>query len=62
MSLDELVAVLIEVEIRDKIIAKEDNLEKLFKLTSKAISVYDDETVELIKKLHKDRDEQVQGI
>lgn len=62
MSLDELVAVLIEVEISDKIIAKEDNLEKLFKLTSKAISDYDDETVELIKKLHKDRDEQVQGI
>ena len=59
MTLDELVAALVEVNIRDKIMEREDNLEKLFKCTSKSISEYDNKTVEMIELLHKTRDEQV---
>ena len=59
MSLEELVADLLKVDIRAKIMTREDILEKLFKSTSKASSEYDDETVEMIELLHKTRDEQV---
>ena len=59
MSLDELVTVLVEHNIRAKIMAREDNLEKLFKSTSKTISEYDNKTAEMIELLHKTRDEQV---
>ena len=59
MTLDELVAALLEVNIRDKIMEREDNLEKLFKCTSKTISEYDNKTAEMIELLHKTRDEQV---
>ena len=38
---------------------REDNLEKLFKCTSKTISEYDNKTGEMIELLHKTRDEQV---
>ena len=38
---------------------REDNLEKLFKCTSKTISEYDYKTGEMIELLHKTRDEQV---
>ena len=58
MSLDELVADLLKVDIRAKIMKREDILAKLFKSTSKASSKYEDETVEMIKLLHKTRDEQ----
>ena len=61
MTLDELVAALVEVNIRDKIMEREDNLEKLFKCTSKAISEYDNKTGEMIELLHKTRDEQVKN-
>ena len=59
MTLDELVAALVEVNIRDKIMEREDNLEKLFKCISKTISEYDNKTGEMIELLHKTRDEQV---
>ena len=59
MTLDELVAALVEVNIRDKIMEREDNLEKLFKCTSKTIFEYDNKTGEMIELLHKTRDEQV---
>ena len=59
MSLEELVAALLKVDIRAKIMTREDILEKLFKSTSKASSDYDVETVEMIELLHKTRDEQV---
>ena len=61
MTLDELVAALVEVNIRDKIMEKEDNLEKLFKCTSKTISEYDNKTGEMIELLHKTRDKQVKN-
>ena len=61
MTLDELVAALVEVNIRDKIMEREDNLEKLFKCTSKTISEYDNKTGEMIELLHKTRDEQVKN-
>ena len=59
LALDQLVAALIESGIRAKIMEREDNLEKLFKCTSKAISEYDNKTAEMIELLHKTRDEQV---
>ena len=39
--------------------AREDDFETLFKNSSKAYSEYDNETAEMIKLLHKTRDEQV---
>ena len=59
MALDQLVAALVEGGIRDKIMEREDNLEKLFKCTSKTSSEYDNKTAEMIELLHKTRDEQV---
>ena len=61
MALGELVAALVEINIRAKIIEREDNLEKLFKCASKASSEYDIETGEMIELLHKTRDEQVRN-
>ena len=40
-------------------LAKEDQLEGLFKLTSKARSVFESKTAEMVELLHKTRDEQV---
>ena len=59
LPLDKLVATLVKVDIRAKIMAREDNFEKLFKCTSKASSEYDDKTAEMIQLLHKTRDGQV---
>ena len=59
MSLDQLVAALVEVNIRAKIMEREDSLEKLFKCTSKTSCEYDNKTAEMIQLLHKTRDEQV---
>ena len=59
MSLNKLVAALIEDDIRAKIIEREDNLEKLFKSASKICAEYDNGTAEMIEQLHKVRDEQV---
>ena len=61
MALDQLVAALVEGGIRAKIMEREDNLEKLFKCTSKTISEYDNMTREMIELLHKTRDEQVKN-
>ncbi len=41
---------------------REDQLEKLFKMTSRIISEFDSETESMIEKLHKKRDEQVMYI
>ena len=57
--MDQLVAALVEGGIRAKMMEREDNLEKLFKCTSKTISEYDNKTGEMIELLHKTRDEQV---
>ena len=38
---------------------REDQLEKLFKVTSRIISEFDSETESMVEKLHKKRDEQV---
>ena len=57
--MEQLVAALVECGIKDKIMEREDNLEKLFKCTSKAVSEYDNKTGEMIELLHKTRDEQV---
>ena len=59
MGLDQLVAALVESGVTAKIMEREDNLEKLFKCTSKTISEYDNKTAEMIELLHKTRDEQV---
>ena len=59
MTLDQLVAALVEGEITAKIMEREDILEKLFKCTSKTISEYDKKPAEMIELLHKTRDEQV---
>ena len=59
LPLDELVKSLIQTDIRDKIMAKEDDFERLFKKSSQAYSEYDDETAKMIKLLHETRDEQV---
>ena len=59
MSLSELVAALVENIIRAKMITREDNLERLFKCTSKTSSEYDNKTAEMIQLLHKTRDEKV---
>ena len=61
LSLDELVEFLTEKfnEMQNQMIKKEEMLEKLFKLTSKAISDYETKTAELRKQLHKERDDQV---
>ena len=61
MALGELVAALVEVNIRAKIMEREDNLEKLFKYASKTSSEYDIKTGEMIELLHKTRDEQVRN-
>ena len=60
MTLDQLVAALVG-GITARISEREDNLEKLFKCTSKAISEYDNKTGEMIELLHKTRDEQVKN-
>ena len=60
MTLDQLVAALVG-EITARIMEREDNLEKLFKCTSKTISEYDKNTTEIIELLHKTRDEQVKN-
>ena len=61
MTLDQLVAALVEDGIIAKIVEKEDNLEKLFKCSSKTSSEYDNKTAEMIQLLHKTRDEQVKN-
>ena len=60
MTLDQLVTALVG-GITARIMEREDNLEKLFKCTSKAISEYDNKTGEMIELLHKTRDEQVKN-
>ena len=62
MSLAELVAALIEDDIRARIMEREDNLEKLFKSASKICAEYDSNTAEMIEQLHTVRDEQVMHI
>ena len=59
LPLDELVASLVKENIRAKIMAREDELERIFKYSSKVGSEYDAVTEDMIKLLHKTRDEQV---
>ena len=61
MTLDQLVAALVESGVTAKIMEREDNLEKLFKCTSKTVSEYDNKTAEMIELLHKTREEQVKN-
>ena len=46
-------------ELKPEMLNKEEKLEKLFKLSSKSISDYDDETSAMIERLHTTRDDQV---
>ena len=50
---------MVEFNIRAKIIAKEEDLERIFKYSSKVGSDYDAVTEDMIKLLHETRDEQV---
>jgi hypothetical protein len=59
LPLDELVTYLVKDDIQVEMMAKEDKLESLFKLASKAASEYDAKTTEMIQLLHNTRDEQV---
>ena len=59
LSLEKLAANLVKENIQAKIIAREDEYEKRFKQASKTSSEYDSQTGEMIKLLHKTRDEQV---
>ena len=45
--------------MREALLEKEQKLAALFKKTSKIMSEYEDETEEMVKQLHKARDEQV---
>ncbi|XP_067941634.1 uncharacterized protein [Watersipora subatra] len=59
MSLKELTKILVE---DDRVVVKEEKLEKIFKETSKAQSEYDSETNEMVQLLHKTRDDQLSCI
>ncbi|XP_067949339.1 transcription intermediary factor 1-beta-like isoform X2 [Watersipora subatra] len=59
MSLKELTKMLVE---DDRVVVKEEKLEKIFKETSKAQSEYDSETNEMVQLLHKTRDDQLSCI
>jgi hypothetical protein len=59
LPLDELVSSLVEENITAKMVAREEELESLFKLTSKASSEYDSKTSEMLQMLEKARQEQV---
>ena len=61
LTLDDLVTELSAKmdELKAEVIDREDELNALFKLTSKVISDFDSETESLIEKLHNRRDEQV---
>ena len=61
MNLEELVGRLTEdIEVmREVMLEKEEKLAALFKKTSKIMSEYEKETEEMVKQLHKARDEQV---
>ena len=45
--------------MREAMLEKEEKLAALFKITSKIMSEYEKETEEMVKQLHKTRDEQV---
>ena len=61
MNLEELVGRLTEdIEVmREVMLEKEEKLAALFKKTSKIMSEYEKETEEMVKQLHKTRDQQV---
>ena len=61
LNLGDLVTRLTEdIEVmREAMLEKEQKLAALFKKTSKIMSEYENETGEMIKQLHKARDEQV---
>ena len=59
LKLDKLVDILTKSDVTTKIMAKEDEFERLFKDASKARSEYEIQTTEMIQLLHKQRDDQV---
>ena len=61
MNLGELVTRLTgDIDVmREAMLEKEEKLAALFKKTSKIMSEYEKETEEMVKRLHKARDEQV---
>ena len=61
LNLGELVTKLTEdIDVmREAMLEKEEKLAALFKKTSKIMSEYEKETGEMVKLLHKSRDEQV---
>ena len=61
LNLGELVSILTEdIDVMRKVmLEKEQKLAALFKKTSKIMSEYEKETEEMVKQLHRARDEQV---
>jgi hypothetical protein len=59
LSLDEMVSWLVEEDITSKMVAREEQLAKLFKRTSKLNAEYHAETSEMVQLLKKAREEQV---
>ena len=59
VSLEDLVAYLSTEDTKARMAAKEEKFEKLFKLTSKALSEYDNKTAEMTDLLLVTKDEQV---
>ncbi|XP_067949534.1 uncharacterized protein [Watersipora subatra] len=64
MSLDELVVQLNEElhRLKKRITEKEESLEKVFKSTSETLADYDRETDDMLKKIYKNRDEQMESL
>ena len=59
LPLEKLTTSLVEDDVKAKIIARDDDYEKIFKHASKASSEYESKTSEMIQFLHSFRDKQV---
>ncbi|XP_067939125.1 uncharacterized protein [Watersipora subatra] len=64
MSLEELVVQLNDEldKLKRRIIEKEESLEKVFKSTSKVLADYDRTTDEMLKKIHNNREKQMESL
>ncbi|XP_067940951.1 uncharacterized protein [Watersipora subatra] len=62
ISLEDLVALLNNEinKLKKEMIKKEEGLEQIFKLTSQTVAEYDQETTEMVQKIHEKRDEQME--
>ncbi|XP_067940938.1 uncharacterized protein [Watersipora subatra] len=62
ISLDDLVNLLNDEinKLKKEMIEKEEGLEKIFKFTSQTVAEYDQETTEMVQKIHEKKDEQME--